>query len=253
MRKHPLAFLAVLLLPPLASLHAADMFIVEDGKPQAEIVISTTPTRMQRVAAHEFRMQIEKISGARLPIVTAPSGKVVKIFIGASSQNPVKADGLKYGAYRIASGPDWMALVGDDSAFTPMEPFAKNNGDIPRAQAEWEKIVGAPYGMPARGLYKNRLRLPGDTGKPDGATTEPKETLEIWGLDERGSFNAVCGYLRKLGARWYLPGELGEILPSIKTIPLPQIDETVFPDFLAVLNFRFGNLSGFIPSPVNPH
>lgn len=235
-----LALLAVILFAPLTASHAADAYIVEDGKPRAEIVISDTPSRMQRVAAHEFRMQIEKISGARLPIVTAPSGKAVKIFIGASSQNPVKAAGLKAGAYRIATGPDWMALVGDDSEFTPREPFAKNNSDIPRAQAEWEKIVGAPYGMPSRGLYKNRLRLSGDTGKPDGATTDSKESLEIWGLDERGSFNAVCGYLRKLGARWYLPGELGEVLPAMKTIPLPQIDETVQPDFsLRQFNFRF--------------
>jgi tetratricopeptide (TPR) repeat protein len=238
--KITLTLFAAILLAPLVVSHAADAFIVEDGKPRAEIVISAKPSRMQRVAAHEFRMQIEKISGARLSIVTAPSGNAVKIFIGASLQNPVTADGLKDGAYRIATGADWMALVGDDTEFTPMEPFAKNNGDIPRAQAEWEKIVGAPYGMPARGLYKNRLRLPGDTGKPDSATTEPKETLDIWGLDERGSFNAVCGYLRKLGARWYLPGELGEVLPSMKTIPLPQIDETVQPDFpLRQFNFRF--------------
>jgi hypothetical protein len=238
--KTTLTLFAAILLAPLVASHAADAFIVEDGKPRAEIVISANPSRMQRVAAHEFRMNIEKISGARLPIVTEPRGRAVKIFIGASPQNPVKADGLKDGAYRIATGPDWMALVGDDSEFTPMEPFAKNNGDIPRAQAEWEQIVGAPYGMPARGLYKNRLRLPGDTGKPDGATTEPKETLEVWGLDERGSFNAVCRYLRKLGARWYLPGELGEVLPSMKTIPLPQLNETVQPDFpLRQFNFRF--------------
>lgn len=219
-------------------LHAADL--VENGQPRAEIVISDNPTRMVRVAAHEFRQQIEKISGARLPIVTKPTGNAVKVFIGTSADNPVKADGLKDGAYRIQSGDDWLALVGDDSDFTPIEPFAKNNGDIPRAQAEWEKIVGAPYGMPSGGLYKNRLRLPGDTGKPDGATTAPKETLEIWGLDERGSFNAVSGYLRKLGARWYLPGELGEVLPSMKTIPLSKIDETVTPDFpLRQFNFRF--------------
>lgn len=238
--KITLTILAAILFVPLVASHAADTFIVEDGKPRAEIVISASPTRMQRVAAHEFRMNVEKISGARLPIVSAPSGMALKIFIGASPQNPVTADGLKDGAYRIATGSDWMALVGDDSEFTPMEPFAKNNGDIPRAQAEWEKIVGAPYGMPARGLYKNRLRLPGDTGKPEGASTEPKETLEVWGLDERGSFNAVCGYLRKLGARWYLPGELGEVLPSMKTIPLPEIDETVLPDFpLRQFNFRF--------------
>ena len=106
--KCTLTLLIVLLLVPLSVLHAADMFIVEDGKPQAEIVISATPTRMQRVAAHEFRMQIEKISGARLPIVTAPSGKAVKIFIGASPQNPVKADGLKDGclSHRDGSGLD---------------------------------------------------------------------------------------------------------------------------------------------------
>ena len=235
-----LKLLTILLLSPLTLLHAEDALIVEDGKPRAEIVISDTPLRMQRVAAHEFRLQIEKISGARLPIVTEPSDKVVSIFIGESPKNPVKAQDLKYGAYRIVTGDNWMALIGDDSEFTPIEPFAKNNSDIPQAQAEWEEFIKAPYGMPARGLYKNRLRLPGDIGKPDGETTEPKETLTIWGLDERGSFNAVCGYLRMLGARWYLPGELGEVLPEMKTIPLKDIDKTVHPDFsLRQFNFRF--------------
>ena len=232
--------LATLLLFPAASLPAAERFLVENGQPRAEIVISESPTRMQRVAAHEFRADIEKISGARLPIVTQPTGKALKVFVGTSAPNPVQADGLGEGAYRIVSGPDWLALVGDDSDFTPAGPWAKNNGDIPRAQAEWEKIVGAPYGMPNAGLYKNRLRLPGDTGKPDGAATAKNETLEVWGLDERGSFNAVTAFFHKLGARWYLPGELGEVMPSMKTIPLPKLDETVRPDFpLRQFNFRF--------------
>ena len=63
--KTTLTFLAAILLTPLTASHAADAFIVEDGQPRAEIVISDTPTRMQRVAAHEFRMQIEKIYGQR--------------------------------------------------------------------------------------------------------------------------------------------------------------------------------------------
>lgn len=223
-----------------SSFCAAAPYIVEDGEPRAEIVISDAPTRMQRVAAQEFRDQMEKISGARLPIVTQPTGNALKVYIGASAHNPLQADGLQHGAYRIATGPDWMALMGDDSDFTPSMPFARNNGDIPRAQAEWEVILGAPYGMPNAGLYKNRLKLPGETGKPDGAVTEKNEFLEIWGLDERGSFNAVCGFLHKLGARWYLPGDLGEVLPSLKTIELPKLDETVHPDFaLRQFNFRF--------------
>ncbi|WP_395740105.1 DUF4838 domain-containing protein [Prosthecobacter sp.] len=224
----------------LTSLTAAENVLVENGQPRAEIIIAETPTRMQRLAAHEFRANIEKISGARLSILTRPSGKALKIFIGASAFNPVKADGLKDGAYRMQSGADWLALVGDDADFVPTEPWAKNNGDIPRAQAEFEKIVGAPYGMPNRGLYKNKLRLPGDTGKPEGATTAKNETLEIWGLDEHGSFNAVTAFFHRLGARWYLPGELGEVMPAMKTIPLPKVDETVQPDFpLRQFNFRF--------------
>ena len=191
-------FLLLSVLPSIA--HSAEYFIVENGKPKAVIVISETATRMQRVAAEEFRMQIEKISGARLPIRTQSVDGKVKIYIGASPKNPSKADGLKNGAYRISTGLDWMSLIGNDSDFKPKHPFARNNGDKARAQAEWEKIIEAPYGMPSRNLYKNRLRLPGETGKPDGAVTDKKEILEIWGLDERGSFNAVCGYLRKLGA-----------------------------------------------------
>lgn len=229
-----------LLLLFITGICADEKFIVENGIPTAEIILSESPTRMQRVAAEEFRTQIEKISGARLPILTAPTGGSVKIFIGASEHNPVDAEGLKDGAYHIKTGPDWMALIGEDTDFEPTLPFARNNGDIPRAQEEWEKIVGAPYGMPMKGLYKNRLRLPGDIGKPDGATTAKDETLEIWGFDERGSFNAVCDYLRKLGARWYMPGELGEVLPTMNTVQLPEIDETVEPDFsMRQFNFRF--------------
>lgn len=207
----------------------AQPFLVENGQPRAEIIISDKPTRTQRVAAHEFRQQIEKISGAKLPIVTQPSGNAVKVFIGTSDSCPVKAEGLKDGAYRIATGADWMALIGADADFEPVGPFARNNSDIPRAQAEWEKIVGAPYGLPNPGLYKHRAKIPLDG-----------ETLEVWGLDERGSFNAVSGFLQKLGARWFLPGELGEVLPTLKTIELPKLDETVKPDFaLRQFNFRF--------------
>lgn len=235
-------FLSFLLLLITFPSDAADAFLVEDGKPRSVIVISEAPTRMQRVAAEEFRMQIEKISGARLPIVTKPSEDWVNIFIGASTDNPVSAEGLQYGAYRIESGANWLGLVGDDSDFEPIHPFGRNNGDLPRAQEEWEEIVRAPYGMPSRTLYKNKFRLPGETGKPDGAVTEPKEMLEVWDYDERGSFNAVCDYMRTLGFRWFMPGELGEVAPEKATIPLAVVAKSVKPDFpLRQFNFRFGN------------
>ena len=234
---------AVLLLFSSTVIDAAGVFLTENGEARAEIILSEKPQRSVRLAAQELQDQIAKISGARLPILTQPTGKAVKVFVGASAQSPVKADGLQHGAYRIVTGPDWMALVGDDTDFTPTAPFAQSNSDIKRAQAEWEALTDSHWGIPAKGLYKHRLRLPGRTGKPEGVGAEKNETFDVWGLDERGSFNAVCGFLHKLGARWYLPGELGEVLPSIPSLALPTLNETVNPDFaLRQFNFRFGTV-----------
>lgn len=215
----------------------AERFIVENGEPRAEIVIAEKPERSVRLAAADLRDYVQKISGARLPIVTTPTGNAVKLFVGRSAHTDklgVTAAELKYGAYRLISGDDWMVFLGDDTDFTPIEPWARNNSEIVsgKLKAEWDQVTGAKWGIPQTGLYKYRLKLPADTGLPDGVEVPPKAPLlEIWGLDERGSLNAVCGWLKSLGVRWYLPGELGEIVPTIKSIPLPKIDEIARPDF----------------------
>ena len=228
--KHTLTLILALVITRSAF---AETYLVENGQPRAEIVIGDKPLRTTRLAAQELQDGILKISGARLPIVTQPTGKAVKIFVGASAQSLVKAEGLKDGAYRIATGADWMALIGEDTEFTPIEPWAKNNAEIMngKAQGEWNQITGAIWGLPNLLIYKSRFTLPGDIGLPTAQAAEKAAPLQMWDQDERGSFNAVCGFLMKLGVRWYLPGELGEVLPVLKTIPLPKLDETVRPDF----------------------
>lgn len=227
---------------------AAEHTIVENGQPRAEIVVAETPLRTVRMAAQELQNYIEKISGARLPIVTKPTGQAVKLFVGRGPLTDalkITADGLKDGAYRLVSGNDWLALIGEDTEFTPIEPWAKSNAEIVAgtAQREWDKITGALWGMPNLLMYKDRFTLPGDTGLPDDQRKAGQKLapLRLWSFDERGSFNAVCGWLQKLGVRWYAPGELGEVVPSLKTIPLPRLDETVRPDFpIRRVNVRFG-------------
>ncbi len=220
-----LIFFLTLLLPTFAS---AEPFLVENREARAEIIVSETPTRAQRIAAWELQTYLKKISGAELRIGSEPSVDVpVQIYVGESAHAAklgVTADGLEHGAYRIASGEKWLALIGDDTDFTPKEPWAKNNsGRGEKLQSAWEKASGLPFGVPNGGLYKYRERM------PEALAKEDREYL--WQFDERGSFNAVCGYLRSLGVRWYLPGELGEVVPKMKSIPLPKIDETVEPDF----------------------
>ena len=73
--KHYITLLT-LLLAPLAELHAADTFLIENGQPRAEIIISDKPQRSTRLAARELQAGIQKISGARLhslPPTATPS------------------------------------------------------------------------------------------------------------------------------------------------------------------------------------
>lgn len=236
-------FLAFL-FSSLTSLFAAELNLIENGQPRAEIILAEKPARGARLAAYELQTYLQKISGAKLPVVTAPTGGVpVQICVGRSPRTDelkITADGLKDGAYRIVSGPNWLVLIGDDTEFVPKEPFAKNVAALPEALAAWHKIANAPWGLPGSGSAKHRLALPAEIVPPERDAAGKAVPAQIWGFDERGSFNAVSGFLQGLGARWYLPGELGEVLPSMKTVALPKIDQTVRPDFpLRRFNLRF--------------
>ncbi len=243
---------SVLLLPVLAGFvcgeaTAADAFLVEAGRARSEIVLAADAPRTARLAARELQEYVVKISGARLPIATEPSGKhEVTIYVGRSAHTDrlhVDTEGLTCGAYRIVSGDDWLVLLGDDTEFTPIEPWPRSHTDWTsgRVHQEWDRITGAQWGNPMSQLRKHYTGRAWDFGKRRDQWVDKRDTIHVWGFDERGSFNAVCGFLRSLGVRWYMPGELGEVVPSMKSIPLPRIDRTVRPDFaVRRVNFRFG-------------
>ncbi|HUT12525.1 MAG TPA: DUF4838 domain-containing protein [Thermoguttaceae bacterium] len=195
-------------------------WIVEKGQARAEIVIAEQPPRAVKLAAKELQTYIEKITGARLGIVTAPTGtRRVRVLVGESDHTRslgVTAEGLGRDAYRMVSGADWLALVGRDWDFKPIEPWARSHGDwLNNKQRQWEALAGHPWLNPiASSMYKDY-----------------NKRLDIWNYDHRGSLNAVYAFLRSLGVRWYMPGELGEILPESKQIALPQVDRTVRPAF----------------------
>ncbi len=244
MRVRLLAVLGALMATGAAS---AESFLVERGQPRAEIVIAEKPPRTTRLAARELQTYIEKISGAKLSIVTEPSGEVpVRVFIGRSSHADklgITDEGLRYGAYRIRSGDKWIALVGDDTDFTPIEPWPRGNADIRsgKMQAAWDAITGKQWGYMHNQLYKHYSGPTSLFGTEHEQAADKEGNIHVWTYDERGSFNAVCGFLRGLGVRWYMPGELGEIVPERDSITLPTIDQTVRPDFpMRILNFRPG-------------
>jgi hypothetical protein len=219
----------------LASLAHAQSFLVENGQPRAEIVISDNPQRTVRLAAHDLQTYVKKMTGAHLPIVTAPTGNAVKLFVGRSphvDELGITAQGLKWGAYRLVSGDDWLVFLGDDTEFVPRDPWPRNNGGIPAMQQQWQAKTGAVWRVPNATMWKDKEKVHASVGLPDAAPPPGKsETFEFWAYDEHGSFNAVSAFLQKLGVRWLMPGELGEFVPELKSIALPKLDETVHPDF----------------------
>ncbi len=241
--------LATLLITCILPIHAmaSHPFLVREGVPQAEIIIAEKSPRTTLLAAQELQTYLRKISGAKLSIVTKPTGKVpVRVFIGRSSHTDklkITTKELKYGAYRIVSGDNWLVLIGDDTDFTPIEPWPRNYGDIKRGkmQQAWDQITDHHWGYPHSGLRRHYSGPNSLFGTPNEQKVDKDGNVNVWTFDERGSFNAVCGFLRDLGVRWYMPGVLGEIVPKKETIALPKIDKTVHPDFpMRIFNFRPG-------------
>jgi len=246
--KHTLALCIALAL--LSPLHAAETVLVEKGTPRAQIVIAAEQRpRMVTLAALELQLYIQKMSGARLPIVTEPDAKLpVKIYVGrspATDKLGVTDKGLKYGAYRMATGPDWLVLIGKDQDFDPSRyPWPLKRNDGPRAEAEWTKATqgqtdsawGFPFRSGFKGLWKPadfRTLMAEHYGKDFDAIWKSDKGISagFWNEDEGGSLNAVYGFLRGLGVRWFMPGELGEVVPKTATVAVGPFDKTVRPDY----------------------
>jgi hypothetical protein len=212
--------LLVLALTALPIRGFAESFLVKSGEPRAEIVIAAKPARAAEFGASELQTYLEKMCGCRLEIVTTPTDATpVKIYLGeseAARRAGVTAEGLGRDAFRMVSGDGWLALVGSDVEFVPIEPWARNHGQWAAAkEAEWRKLAGHPWLNPVgQRIYKDY-----------------NKHLDIWSYDHRGSLNAVYAFLRELGVRWYMPGELGEIVPQSRDIALPEIDRTVTPAY----------------------
>jgi hypothetical protein len=221
-----LLLLGSLTLAACSGLQAASPALVENGLPHAEIVIAENPARMTRLAAKELQTYVAKISGATLPILSQPSGKAIPVFVGKSrftDQRKLDTGGLAHGAFRIASGPDWLALLGPDQDYVPVEPWGRklDRNESRRVNAEWDKITGD--------LFWNNL---------DHLYTRYHPELDVWDYDDAGTLNAVYEFLRGLGVRWFAPGELGEVVPKSPRIELPAVNRTVTPDF-ALRKFMF--------------
>lgn len=74
--------------------------------------------------------------------------------------------------------------------------------------------------------------FPGAPPPTDGfALLTSGRTLYLVGGDARGTLYGAYELLERLGVRWFMPGELGEDVPSAETVLLPELDVRQGPAF----------------------
>jgi hypothetical protein len=109
------------------SLSAPDAFdgpsftLVQDGAGQATIEVAEEPCPAAKLAARELQYFIERITGARLPIIDKANLSGVRIvpqvsqFAGDAPNSTAEGLGLKRYEHAILWAPGGVTLVGHDA------------------------------------------------------------------------------------------------------------------------------------------
>ncbi len=172
---------------------APAMEIVTNGQGRAVIVVAKDAPKMVSFAASEMQAYLEKISGAKLIITSEKPASGNVIYVGES-------------VYTRQLGLSTKDLKSDGF-----------------------RIISG----------KGWLALFGRESEPSYGSINPStypfsysEKTGISKYGETGSLFAVYRFLENnCGMHWYMPGDLGEIVPKSSEIKVGKIDYTKWPDF----------------------
>ena len=180
------------------------MTITENGKAKATIVISADAPYKNQLAAKELKHFLDRISGADFVIKTDDKRVVgPKILVGRSRYTEKMKLGIPSGqSYEEIKEGFIVKTVGSDLVLA-------GNDD------GW-KLATSRGGRPT-------------TRK--GADPERPWDLNF-GTAYKGTLFAVYAFLEQLGCRWYMPGKLGEVVPSNRNIAVGKLDIFERPGFL---------------------
>ena len=182
LRRHFLLTFTVLLPAFLSETQALDL--VRDGEPTSVIVIPSKWLLWQKLAAEELQYHLEKMSGARVPILTE--------------------DKLREGTEQT------LILIGQSKRLSAL--------GIETAELKPEtlivRVVGKVLVLAGEdGTQEPRLREP-------LRKDIPLHSL-IYGI-RNGSLFAVYELLQEhFGCRWVFPGEIGAVIPKWGTVTVP--------------------------------
>lgn len=197
----------VLLWLSLVCVAYGDVELVTNGQLAAEIVVDAAAPAGVQLAAKDLQDHVQRISGAKLPIVDAPSDKAANhVYVGQSEFT--RKLGFTLGEFHnsgfaILAKDHHAVLAGVD------KQRAKSPYQGPAGLKKWQELCGETFqcdvaGDLGIGCYNSRL----------GIHTN----------DDLGTWYAVADCLEQLGVRWYMPYEDGTVIPEKKTVAIAQQD-----------------------------
>jgi len=139
----PLTLLTVLLLAPLAALHAADIALVIDGKPRAVVVVGKSSSA--KASAQSLIAHVERVSTAKLKLASDVPTDAAAIFVGESETTRklgIETSGLKAGGFIMRTVGNQLVLAGNDA--NPVDP----NGMAHAVLTFAERVLGVRYLWP---------------------------------------------------------------------------------------------------------
>lgn len=164
------------------------MVLVEDGKSRCVLVLPDNPLEYETLAAEELQLLILKMSGARLPMVTAGRGGV-----------PEGSVSILIGSAAVASVPN---LELDRALGERRDAMSCRDGFVLRADRNVIAIAGVRHTGTLYGAYELLERLgyrwfwPGELGevlpRRRTVTIEPFETVQVPSFDLRSMW--ICGF-----------------------------------------------------------
>ena len=193
--------------------------LIKDGKPVAEIVIAESAEPSVKTAADELQDKLEKMSGAKLAIVSTVSPDVKnQVYVGESDytrQLGVKLDDVKYDGFKILAEKNYVVVAGKEIDFLNLKAsFAKYREAGRQRQKMWEEESGHKWRFPPINDY--------GTNKETGVHLQ----------DGTGTLYGVYELLEQLGFRWYMPvPEIGMVIPERKDISIKEQSIRREPEF----------------------
>ncbi len=215
--------IAILSVIASAAVFAAD--IVKDGKPIAEIILVESPDQSIKVAAEEVQKYIEKMSGAKLDIVPAPTGKYpTRIYVGESDftrKLGFSLKDVKYDGYKIRVKGDDIIIAGIDIDWYNNMKLSPEYLD--KVNEKWKQFTGHAWRSPMFIYSIESL-----------TRTNPK--LEFYRSNATGTLYGAYHFLEQFGFRWYFsfppPDEdLGKVIPQSKNLVLKDQEIKREPEF----------------------